>query len=157
MKLELKHLAPYLPYGLKIEHPTFQSGKRKISELTSIKSNSVETEHRVYCQIANCKPILRPLSDIDKELSFDGKFGFIPSKRLSDEYLNFSYWGENTIGKGILNEKHKMINLCFIANEIVGECPLAIYEQLLEWHFDVFGLIPAGLAISIHDVKQVIA
>ena len=34
MKLELKHLAPYLPYGLKIENPTMLVGKREISEFT---------------------------------------------------------------------------------------------------------------------------
>ena len=37
MKLKLKHLAPYLPYSVKIEHPTLMNGKRKISELYSIK------------------------------------------------------------------------------------------------------------------------
>ena len=151
MKLELKHLAPYLPYNLKLKINTPIGTFNRDFQL------DCGHDFNLHLSQGNVKPILRPLSDIYKELSVDGNFGFIPSKRLSDEYLNFSYWGENTIGKGILNEKHKMINLCFISDEIVGECPLAIYEQLLEWHFDVFGLIDKGLAISIHDVEQVIA
>src|SRR5574344_3108525 len=63
MKLELKHLAHYLPYGLKIEHPTMMSGNRKISEMRNLGQTSIEISHRIYVQISSCKPLLRPLYD----------------------------------------------------------------------------------------------
>jgi len=62
-KLELKHLAPYLPYGLKIYH------KKEVFELTGIKPHcgiTMLTFDGVGIEwgyINNCKPILRPLSD----------------------------------------------------------------------------------------------
>lgn len=144
MKLELKHLAPYLPYGLKIEHSTFQTGKRKISELTSIKSNSVETEHRIYCQIENCKPILRPISELLEKLDFF---------ELGDDD-NYSIEFDHGNIKLIKNLESIADNKSYFDIQFL---PYAVVQQLIEWHFDIFGLIPAGLAISIHDVGQVIA
>ena len=35
--------------------------------------------------------------------------------------------------------------------------PVCVYNLLLENHFDVFGLIHNNMAVSIHDVEQVIA
>lgn len=99
------------------------------------------------------KPILRPLSDLNKVLFINGGFGFIPSKRIVNEYLHTSFWGENEIGMGVLDKERKMINLCFIGNEIVGECPYMIYQNLCEWHFDIFNLIGQGLAVDINTLS----
>lgn len=50
MKLELKHLAPYLPYGLKIY-------KSAVNELN---------EFNLPYVLNHCKPLLKPISDLDK-------------------------------------------------------------------------------------------
>ena len=81
MKLELKHLAPYLPYGLKIEHPTMLVGKREISELRNLGQTNIEVSHRLYVQISNCKPILRPISDLFNEITVNNET-FIPHLAL---------------------------------------------------------------------------
>ena len=36
---------------------------------------------------------------------------------------------------------------------LAEECNYFIYQKLCEWHFDIFGLIDAGLAVDINTVK----
>ena len=66
MKLELKHLAPYLPYGLKI-----QNGK-EFDIITGINLENVESTFRGgllnIVKIKDVYPILMPLSDLTKEI-----------------------------------------------------------------------------------------
>ena len=57
-------LAPYFPYSVKIEHPTLMNGKRKISELYSIKEFHIEIHPMLYVEISQCKLILKPISDL---------------------------------------------------------------------------------------------
>ncbi len=74
MKLELKHIAPYLPYGLEYH----QIEINEIDELEYINSNGLvgrnstycgEEDHTIICsRIDEIKPILRPLSDLTKEI-----------------------------------------------------------------------------------------
>ncbi len=72
MKLELKHLAPYLPYGLKV----MVEGKEYIMKscfLTGSGHLAVVTTNKVWKEgfpqrhVIDTKPILRPLSDLTKE------------------------------------------------------------------------------------------
>ena len=53
MKLELKHLAPYLPYGLKIRY--IERNETHIFDTSNLKAVCSEQIH--------LRPILRPLSD----------------------------------------------------------------------------------------------
>ncbi|WP_262246969.1 hypothetical protein [Parapedobacter soli] len=69
------------------------------------------------------KPILRPLSQLTQEIECNGQ-KFVPSKALS------------------------MWNLEEITVQDIPHIPVNLYELLLKWHFDVFGLIEAGLAIE---------
>lgn len=154
MKLETKHLAAYLPY--KLNCLITDNEKEVIDEMfavyddgTACFANVIESSQG----FESIKPILRPLIDMNKELFINGMFGFIPAKRIANEYLNTSYWGANEIGTGVLDKDNKMVNLCFIGNEIVGECPFLIYQSLCEWHFDIFGLIEKGLAVDINKLS----
>ena len=138
MKLELKHLAPYLPYGLKIEYFYDLVGKfggymesnlhNPIKVFYNGQDNrnlEAEMTNEIFMVFEDVKPILRPLSDLTKdELSiFSSSFR---SWCLAKEF-SFDFVWKNDL------------DLCF------------------KYHIDVFGLIPAGLAVSIHDVGQVIA
>jgi len=66
MKLTLKHIAPYLPYGLKIQ---YNNPSHKTWNTMSLTHMSVDI-------IPLWKPILRPLSDLNSDnadfLSSDG-------------------------------------------------------------------------------------
>jgi hypothetical protein len=41
--------------------------------------------------------------------------------------------------------------------ENIQQVSFVHFMIFIEYHFDVFGLIDKGLAVSIHDVEQVIA
>lgn len=149
MNLELKHLSPYLPYSLKIEHPTMLVGKRKISELKNLGQTNIEISHRLYVQISNCKPILRPLSDLTKEIEVMGK-KFVPIEVLNNmlftKHSKLEYYDSELCNGALLFSTNiKGYNILSMNEKV---------QKILEWHFDIFGLIEKGLAISIHDVEQ---
>lgn len=73
-KLELKHIAPYLPYGLKVD-----IGEYVVREILGYKldsngevkfycNDSTDRGVRGYYHIQYCRPILRPLSSPYKPL-----------------------------------------------------------------------------------------
>jgi len=131
MKLELKHIAPYLPYGLRtvnfntnglIDRPLFS----EVIPANILGFIDGSTESKI---------ILRPLSDLqNKELDFWIEFGN-KLDELSTEYLIES-----------------LVEKTFYAKDI--HFSFKVYETLFEMHFDVFGLIPQGLAIDINTLKQ---
>ena len=128
MKLELKELAPYLPYGLKVLLVNHKSldGKEHIFNMSSINVDVIEGTIR--------KPILRPLSDLTKEIDLgDGS----PIMILS--YLELDFEDLQVM----LKNDVLLLNISWHDIEI-----------LFQAHFDVFGLIPKGLAIDINTLKQ---
>lgn len=136
MILELKHLSPYLPYRLKIkcheEHEDALGDDCHVIEMFA--------ENMCTCLDdpfpSTFKPILRPLSDLTKEIEIDGK-KFIPRELLM-----------GGMSESYVSGLHKYD--CILAQALT----YLSWQQLFEWHFDVFGLIPAGLAININDIKS---
>ena len=121
MKLEIKYLAPYLPYGLK--------AKNCFNELAGIKgfqygNDSVNNELYIFVKnkmyltgyLYQCKPILFPLSQFVK---------FTFSEEVEECLLNYS-------ADFILNQTNRL--------------PYFIIQEFLSNKIDVFGLIEAGLA-----------
>ena len=125
MKLEIKHLAPYLPYGLRIEHPTMMSGDRKISEMRNLGQTSIEISHRIYVQISSCKPLLRPLSD----------------------YADINSDAMNSLNCDISEQIN--LNEFAIGYICLGSLYQSTYDICLKNHIDVFGLIDQGLALPL--------
>ena len=122
-KLELKHLAAYLPYGLKI---LYFDNQRKMNAGNGSSTHWIGITATLQRQGENCKPILRPLSDLTKEIEVGGE-RFVPVDKLKMTQLEF------------LLTFHRIT--------------LSDANKLFEWHFDVFGLIDAGLAIDINNLK----
>lgn len=148
-KLELKHLAPYLPYKLQW---CFE-GEDFSHEVIGFELNTVHllSPYNDYgrCTIDEGNPILRPLSDLTKEISDNKGRKFIPAKLLwsvsENDEDNFdtygslpSYW---TVNIRMLKSDYRNIDYGDI-------------EKLLEWHFDIFGLIDSGLAIDINTLNK---
>lgn len=139
MKLELIHLAPYLPYRLNLwvgidgsEYKTtftgFQNFMGKLHVETN--DNSGYQLHTFNSEIEGefIKPILRPLSDItDKEI----------------RYLYFIVIGTDNDMYGTIDEFIDYFN-----ETEPYHLPYCVFRQLLEWHIDVFGLIDKELAID---------
>ena len=123
-KLELKHLAPYLPYGLKCiflnetELRSIDFLTRRCS-FTNGMSCPVNHEGSHYFQ-----PILRPLSDLKGS-------GLKLSSYTMQQTSNLTVgleWG------------------------IFSTSPYTDLVILFENHFDVFGLIESGLAVDINTL-----
>ena len=138
MNLELYQISPYIPYKLKV----LSGDAKEIYELSGIAIREGAVFYERFIQIAGeelpryynqniiyCKPILRPLSDISKIIEHDGKrfSAFNVLAKSASEY----------IPEKNLNKK--------AVSELLGN--YSQVEKLIEWHFDVFGLIDKGLAI----------
>ena len=138
MKLELKHLAPYLPYNLtcNILGTAGSLGARlwKKNYLTASALNKFENN------LEFIQPILKPLLDLD----------FLITNQ-------FEIYNKDDGG----NYSKEIIDLfCYekINHSKISECdfqrlPYECIEFMLRNHYDFFGLIPEGLAISIHNVE----
>ena len=122
MKLELKHLAGYLPYELK----GFNQNKKIVYFTLS--------DGR-YLLDRNFKPVLRPLSDLTKENVVD-----------MIEYSDFEsvYFNSNPSDLIFINTEDKIYLSDILKNT----------EFLLKNHFDIYGLIDAGLAIDINTINK---
>lgn len=118
-KLELKHLAPYLPYGLK---GVSRSGTVfNLGVHSNMRGRGIETRSIDVWISEEYKPILRPLSD--KKKHFD--------QYIKQHWSSFEYYCE-----------------CILD----GEISYSEMEELIANHYDVFGLLDAGLAISYKEV-----
>jgi hypothetical protein len=144
MKLQIKHLAPYLPYNLGIKRKDY---KHENIFLLGIEFNDVV--HKLgKTPIAFIKPILRPLSDLNKEIEVNGE-KFVPLERLTKIFGGrpISFDGNcfyTKIQKSVVRKKEDVVPLHFSQLEAIN--------KLFEWHFDVFGLIESGLAININTL-----
>tara|TARA_R110000782_G_scaffold9407_2_gene30313 strand:- start:3220 stop:3615 length:396 start_codon:yes stop_codon:yes gene_type:complete len=131
MKIELRHLAPYLPYGL-----SYQDSKGNVKIMKSLDSiiNMVDFGHGDAQEIKEVKPILRPLSDLKENLEL--KENLYKSHKIN------MYWHKWEA----LENKNNYKELEYL--------PKCIFDMLVEHHFDVFGLIDKGLAIDINTIKE---
>lgn len=129
MKLEIKHLAPYLPYGLKAK---FQAKNKKTCRKYVIGTISVMySDCSICCYDTvnatpdNFKPILRPLSDY-ADINSDAM------NRLNCDMSEQINLNEFAIGY-----------IC------LGSLYQSTYDLCLKNHIDVFGLIDKGLALPL--------
>ena len=129
MKLEIRYLAPYLPYGLNIKDVKHGSVFEALHFITTpnqdfslFKGNFDQLTNDKYL-----KPVLFPLSSLTKEITINGKT-FVPKKLILDSA-----------------KFHSEVPICVIDNDYrlwnVFE-----YELLLSLKFDIYNLIEKGLA-----------
>lgn len=85
------------------------------------------------------KPILRPLSDLSKEIEHGGE-KFVPIEKIIelDGMINISEI--NALGRYIQNSGLKFV-------------PFSIVEILVIWHFDIADLISKNQAIDINTLE----
>jgi hypothetical protein len=127
MKLELKHLAPYLPYKLKAI-----DSDGNIDIVTCIDIEEIDGY--------KIKPILRPLSDLKKEITYNRE-NFVPIDWLEDKYYTLS----------LHKECERLLELDGYQWTNRLSCLLLLH--LFEWHFDVFRLIEKGLVVDINTLQ----
>ena len=143
-KLELRHLAPYLPYQLKIR-TEYKSSFNTVPNTIKIEPwnfSGLERPFKKRYGMVSCQPILRPLSDLTKEIEHNGE-RFVPCNKLWDDMslLVDEDWTQKNQALHFIN--YYKDELCY---------PLSFWEKLFEWHFDIYSLIDKGLAIDINQV-----
>lgn len=144
MKLQLKHIAPYLEHNLRLE--ITQGGSQATADKYCMLTG-VYVIKKQLCIWSGAfgygekkfvvKPLLRPLSDLYKEINNNGKT-FIPA----DELSCYKMYGRFHHGKEVVKQMLK--------ENIIGYGDI---QKLLALHFDVFGLIKRGLAKDINSIK----
>lgn len=145
MKLELKHLAPYLPYGLKCTNSKesyLQTGEDKTGVLETLSLKDDETvimgKNGYFLVSYNeVVPILRPLSDLLKPIETE-EFG-----KLSTG-VEFICTSNKMKAEFLLDIKTDCLSIDLLEYWQI--------KRLFKYHFDVFGLIEKGLAVSHNNV-----
>jgi hypothetical protein len=172
MNLELKHLAPYFANKL---HLLDDSNTHCI--LTTLHLDCVDVEYSYNVgsyemPFKGIKPILRPLSQLTETIEHNGE-KFVPMVELAKvQYpVSFEIIENECVGRlsiGVVLEFFIQDEIPFYKefhNNIFGQTkdndfddmtlanitPSEIRGKLLEWHFDVFGLIENNLAIAVTD------
>jgi hypothetical protein len=168
MKLELKHLAGYLPYNLK---GLIKNTSDTFVELSTYISNKeFKWTIDMFLGDSNVKPILRPLSDLTKEIEVNGE-KFVPLVEICkisetvNKVLRINS-KSNICGFDFINGIQEVLRFCYHFNtnhfQLTDEegdngCiihQMEMFEKLLEWHFDIYGLIEKGLAIDINTLEK---
>lgn len=150
-ELELKHLAPYLPYGLSFSVNLNDVRDNFPDELRTLKL--AETNIDLALKIG--KPILRPLSSITTEEAYE--LGILLTSEADMEDIEVGVGGIDVFGEyytvvryqdKVDEEYSFMIQFSPIGIVGIDLIPYKAYEWLFKNHFDVFGLIEKGLAIE---------
>ena len=172
MKLELKHIVGYLPYGLKVQYSGiinvdefrdynkrykeaskgdmfFEFSEQRPEEVIGLKIGKIRileicekfNKYRIggkgmqtHYGTKKFKPILRPLSDLTKEIEVNGE-KFVPSI----EYNHLRFEEISTIKAG---------------DRAMGFIQVREQEILYQLHFDIHGLIPNNLAIDMNTLNE---
>lgn len=164
-KLELKHVQNYPmgKNGLLIQTPKhyFKYGTQISLPLNGVSINSDGTfqlellkdnDDLVFAGITSgeialekCKLILNPLSDLTKEIEINGE------KFVSIDIFSINYFGG---APKLALPKLKETFIDNILHSPIDTIAFGYVQQLIEWHFDVFGLIEKGLAIDINTLNK---
>lgn len=166
-KLELKHLIPYLLYGAKMIAPHSRRKGGFYHYPILLKPHNISYATRY-------KPILRPFSDLTKEIEINGE-KFIPIVELAKICDESFQHDKDVKTKGKIHgckylDKNDIVNVLAYHEDImtfglhsngslgkqfhVAPNQYTMFQKLFEWHFDVFGLIEKGLAIDINSLKD---
>lgn len=164
MKLELKHIVGYLPYGIPaklskkgIFNQDDEYPNPRTLELGIIKNISFwhpeitgqlhvsDTYSFDFDEIDEVDIVLRPLSDLTKEIEVNGEkfvpMGALCSIEVSEEE-DFKLYGK-------IPEVWK-----YLSETKIRYWDYWQVKKLYEWHFDIHGLIEKGLAIDINTLNN---
>ncbi len=130
-------LIAYMPYGVRVKTNLHKFPNNYTIILNYGHLAQFATKDRIII------PILNPMCDLENFFNkLFGKVGFEDVTELLDEdYLL----------------KFNDLRIYEIDNTCVEYLPYGTVQLLLKYNFDLFGLIDKGLAVSIHNVGQVVA
>lgn len=155
-KLELKHLAPYLPHKLQvkcmgefIEDTDEDNPIPKMFDLIGLLPNKGSVSfhgNKDLFHYEDIFPILRPLSDMTKEYINEYELSFI-------EHIYCESWmaggydlTENKFEYKITSKEDDSELFIYRMKPLTNM--YWVVQEMFRYHFDVFGLIEKGLAID---------
>lgn len=138
MKIELKHLAPYLPYQLTVK---LKGGSIAIVKemgenilfVNEVKGNSGYMWPLLFTEEAI--PLLIPLTDLPKQ----AKATVVGIRNINQINSRCCYHIYHKDGETYFDD---------LPEQMAIEDVWDTYEQLFAGHYDVFGLIEQGLALN---------
>ena len=151
-KLELKHFAGYLPYGLKVQYISAEGWeddgftcryKTEIEKIDGVRNGWILYLGCGGSEFKDIKPILRPLSDLTKEIEVNGE-KFVPIVKLSPYgykkgTLFYRYEHKKYYTKLKLKNSNEYV--CHTIPSDINSVDYFTIQKLHEWHFDIHGLI----------------
>ncbi len=149
--ITLKELSAYLPYKIQGVADFLPDTIFIVNSIscTWVKGYTKEGNNvPLGCNIKKFKPLLRPLSDLTKEIEINGE-RFVPID-----------WFEKNVNKTISFFQAMNLNYSLnidIETENYSQTidlynGYLVVQKLLEWHFDCFNLIDKGLAIDLNII-----
>lgn len=177
MKLELNHIAPYLPYNLQLAYIGSDGWWKEFTNCDTTKDdyNQLGYLYQLSAQYIwllfphegdyfeyhynDIKPLLTPLS----ELSTD-QWTEVLESGLDDntkKFFNSIYDCNITVFEtGVKYDIRELISYNFINSQLNTTARkfnhLNFFNKLFELHADVYGLIEAGLAINKNTLKELV-
>lgn len=170
--LELKDICGYLPYGLKFLSDYFSTPHEIVSiDLTDNTADFSNNCGYTNKSLGEVKPILRPMSDLTKEITHRGE-KFVPLVELAkialrDAIAKRYYNDVDFVIKNDYVEIHghykfrythrgsfEMCRTISDFDELTCLHQCEIFDKLNEWMFDYRGLISAGLAIDVNTLPE---
>jgi hypothetical protein len=153
-KLTLEHLSPYLPYKLEVK---IFDDRIKVMNATNSSSTYWVGIGACVKWSENCKPILRPLSDLTKEIEYNGE-KFVPiieiAKKFYPRYNDFEFVEYDPVEEIIMLQSRIDNSPYFQFAFNVGSKSIShrLVQELLKLHIDIFGLIEKNLAINKNSI-----
>lgn len=139
--LELKHLAPYFNCNAQY--------KNTLSNTLHYLTVYAYANYTKLFREGKYKPILRPLSDLTKEIEVNGE-RFIPLQVFKKINKTISFY--QPLSKDMdLQIDIETENYSQSIDLFEG---YLVTQKLFEWHFDVFNLIEKGLAVDINEINK---
>lgn len=172
-KLELKETKGYLGYGVKMRHDYKKARHKNEKHLRLWEMELNHTSLSMAIREQDRKLILRPLSDLTKEIEVNGEkfvpilliakmfgFGELEKFELDDDVVEYG-WVERymddsqpySFGYFENGEFGTWYDDIDDSHPIQTHCKMEVIEWLYKHHFDIHDLIGKGLAISYNDLK----
>lgn len=170
-KLEIKHIAPYLPYGLKVQHESIDEDVTEICNIESLSLDCVTFDNGCDFYFDDSeydnpiiKPLLRPLSDLYKEIN--GVVGIIELAKIEHPCSAYHILRSKVVevagdNQSSMSFKYDLEDNYFINSNF--DCDdeyypimyqLDLFTYLFHHHYDIFGLIDKGLAIDLNSISH---
>ena len=135
-QLLFKALCMYLPYELEFK----RNGRFTSNYLTGLDTDCILNEYDNDV----IKLLLLPLSALTEEIEHNGE-RFVPKDGINDIQIKVDQVSTFDYNSGNFYFNSKCLGKYAM--------PFWVIEKLLEWHFDIFNLIPKNLAIDKRTIK----